>query len=65
MHAVEMYWFIMPYAHAKTLVPSWLDPVCFITVGSILGYAYLRLMASAALFPYRDPRLAECLTVTN
>jgi hypothetical protein len=65
MHAVEMYWFVAPYAHAKTLVPSWLDPVTFITVGSILGYAYIRIMSSAALFPYRDPRLPECLTVSN
>jgi hypothetical protein len=65
MHAVEMYWFVAPYAHPKTLVPSWLDPVAFITIGSILGYAYIRITASAALFPYRDPRLAECLTVTN
>jgi hypothetical protein len=65
MHAVEMYWFVAPFAHPKTLIPSWLDPVAFITIGSILGYAYIRITASAALFPHRDPRLAECLTVTN
>jgi hypothetical protein len=65
MHAVEMYWFVAPFAHPTTLVPSWLDPVTFVTIGSILGYAYIRITASAALFPYRDPRLAECLTVTN
>ena len=69
MHAVEMWWFIMPYSAApgqvKALVPSWLDPVCFITVGSFLGFIYLRLQGSACLFPPRDPRLGECLTVTN
>ncbi len=65
MHAVEMYWFVAPYAHENTLVPSWLDPVTFITVRSILGYPYIRIMSSAALFPYRDPCLPECLTVTN
>ncbi len=65
MHAVEMWWFIMPYAHVKSLVPSWLDPVCFLTVGAFLGYIYLRLMSAASLFPTRDPRLAECLTVSN
>jgi hypothetical protein len=65
MHAVEMWWFIMPYAHVKSLVPSWLDPVCFITVGSFLGFIFLRIMSSASLFPPRDPRLSECLTVTN
>jgi hypothetical protein len=65
MHAVEMWWFIMPYAHVKSLVPSWLDPVCFITVGSFLGFIFLRIMSSASLFPPRDPRLPECLTVSN
>ena len=69
MHAVEMWWFIMPYdgtpGHVRSLVPSWLDPVCFLTVGSFLGLVYLRLMAAAPLFPPRDPRLAECLTVSN
>jgi len=65
MHGVELYWFIMPYAHPATILPSWQDFVSFLTVGSILGYAYLRLTAAASLFPTRDPRLAECLTITN
>jgi hypothetical protein len=65
MHGVELYWFIMPYAHMKTILPSWQDFVTFITVGSILGYAYIRISALASLFPSRDPRLVECLTITN
>jgi hypothetical protein len=65
MHGVELYWFIMPYAHERTIVPSWLDFVAWITVASILGYAYIRFAATASLFPTRDPRLVECLTVTN
>jgi hypothetical protein len=65
MHGVELYWFIMPYAHMKTILPSWQDFVALITVGSILGFTYIRLAASASLFPTRDPRLVECLTITN
>ena len=65
MHVVEMYWFIAPYAHENSLIPSWQDPVALITIGSILGWLYIRLMSGASLFPVRDPRLAECLTVTN
>jgi hypothetical protein len=64
MHGVELYWFIMPYAH-HSLRPSWQDFVAFLTVGSILGLAYVRIAASASLFPTRDPRLVECLTITN
>jgi hypothetical protein len=65
MHGVELYWFIMPYAHEWTLLPSWQDFVAFITIGSILGCAYIRVMTKASLFPPRDPRLVESLTVTN
>jgi hypothetical protein len=64
MHGVELYWFIMPYAH-PTIGPSWQDAVAFVTVGSILGYAYIRLCATASLIPTRDPRIVDCLTVTN
>jgi hypothetical protein len=65
MHGVELYWFIMPYAHMQTLLPSWQDFVAFLTVGSILGFAFIRISATASLFPARDPRLVECLTITN
>jgi hypothetical protein len=65
MHGVELYWFIMPYAHMQTLLPSWQDFAAFLTVGSILGFAYIRIAATASLFPTRDPRLVECLTITN
>jgi len=64
MHGVELYWFIMPYAH-HAIGPRWQDFVAFITVGSILGYAYIRIAATASLFPTRDPRMVECLTITN
>jgi hypothetical protein len=65
MHGVEMYWFIMPYAHPATTHPSWQDLSAFMTVGSILGFAYIQIAATASLFPTRDPRMVECLTITN
>jgi hypothetical protein len=65
MHVVELYWFIMPYAHEASILPSWQDFVALITVGSILGYGYIRVMSTASLFPVRDPRLVESLTATN
>jgi hypothetical protein len=55
----------MPYAHRGTLLPSWQDFAAFLTVGSILGFAYIRIAATASLFPTRDPRMVECLTITN
>jgi hypothetical protein len=65
MHGVELYWFIMPYAHQWGILPSWQDFVAFVTVTSILGYAFIRVAATASLVPTRDPRLVECLSVTN
>ena len=65
MHGVEIYWFVMPYAHPASILPNWQDIVSFITVGSILGFAYIRIAALSSLFPTRDPRMVECLTVTN
>jgi hypothetical protein len=65
MHAVELYWFIGPYAHPGHTCPSWQDFVAFITVGSILGFAYIRIASTASLFPSKDPRMVECLTITN
>jgi hypothetical protein len=64
MHGIELYWFIGPYAH-HGMCPSWQDPVAFLTVGSILGFAYIRIASLSSLFPAKDPRLVECLTITN
>jgi hypothetical protein len=65
MHGVELYWFVMPYAHESSILPSWQDFVAFITVGSFLGWRFMHLAAKNSLFPTRDPRLVESLTVTN
>jgi hypothetical protein len=65
MHGVELYWFIMPYAHMNTVIPSWQDFVAFLTVGSILAFAFIRIAVRTSLFPARDPRLVECLTIVN
>ncbi len=65
MHGVELYWFIMPFAHMNSILPSWMDFVAWITVGSILAFFYIFIAARRSLFPTRDPRLVECLTITN
>ena len=64
MHGVELYWFIMPYAH-HGMCPSFQDFIASLTVGSILGFAYIKIAALSSLFPTKDPRLVECLTITN
>ncbi|MEJ0000230.1 MAG: hypothetical protein WDO13_14330 [Verrucomicrobiota bacterium] len=65
MHGVELYWFVAPYAHPHSLWPSWQDVVAFLTVGSILGFSYVAIASRTSLFPAKDPRLVESLTITN
>jgi hypothetical protein len=64
MHGFELYWFIGPFAH-RGMCPSWQDFVAWITVGSVLAFFYIFTAARHSLFPYRDPRIVECLTITN
>ncbi len=64
MHGVEIYWFVAPFAHAS-IIPNWQDLVAFVTMTSILGYTYIQVASKSALFPIRDPRLVECLTISN
>ncbi len=56
MHALEMYWFVAPYAHPGSILPSWQDFVAWITIGSILGFFYVFIAARRSLFPAKDPR---------
>jgi hypothetical protein len=39
--------------------------VSLIAIGATLGFAYLRVVAMASLFPVRDPRLIESLKLVN
>jgi hypothetical protein len=65
MHGVELYWFITPYEHPETIIPSWQDVISFVTVTSICGFAYIHITAKASLIPVHDPRMVESLTATN
>ena len=65
MHLVDIYLVILPELHPLGFEPHWLDLVCLATMGAMLGLLLLRLVARAALYPSRDPRLADSLRITN
>jgi hypothetical protein len=78
MHAFDLYWIIIPErgpsltAHlgkdgiAMTIPGAWVfDILAFVSVGGLFGFFLLRQLASASLFPCRDPRLDESLNVVN
>jgi hypothetical protein len=78
MHAFDLYWIIIPErgpsltAHlgkegiAMVIPGAWVfDLLAFVSVGGLFGFFLLRQLASASLFPCRDPRLDESLNVVN
>lgn len=76
MHALDIYWIIIPErgpsltadsGHIAMTIPgAWIyDILAFVAVGGLFAFALLRILASASLFPCRDPRLDESLNVVN
>jgi hypothetical protein len=73
MHAVDLYWLIIP-ERAPSLsggtelwyANAWIgDIAAFVGIGGIVGWAYLRRLSKASLYPCRDPRLLESVEVVN
>jgi len=73
MLMVDIYWLIIPergpsltFGESLWLDGTWIgDVVAFVGIGGIVGWAYLRRLAKHSLYPCRDPRLLESVTVTN
>jgi hypothetical protein len=73
MHCVDWYWLVIPergpsLTHGASLWidGAWVgDVVAFLTIGSLVSWAYLRRLAKASLYPCRDPRLLESVLATN
>jgi hypothetical protein len=70
MQGFDLYWIIQPNLDAMKLpnVDSswyWGTPVSFLFVGCAVAWTYWRNLAKAGLFPARDPRIINCMKVTN
>lgn len=73
MHVVDWYWLIIPErgpSLSKGAVfwidGAWVgDVIALVTMGGLCGWAYLRRLSKASLYPCRDPRLLESVTATN
>lgn len=65
MHAVDMYWFVMPYASKHGLQLHWLDIACLLfTLGAFFAVVFRRMLG-VSLVPVGDPRLARALHFHN
>ncbi|PAW77239.1 MAG: hypothetical protein B9S32_12105 [Verrucomicrobia bacterium Tous-C9LFEB] len=65
MHGVDHFWIIAPVVRPDGFSMRWTDFTSFIGLAGILVYVFIRILGSAGLFPARDPRLNDCIKLTN
>ncbi len=65
MHALELFWLVMPGAEKDGALVSPIDFACFAAVGGIWFFALARLAGDKPLVPVNDPRLPESLAFEN
>jgi hypothetical protein len=62
MHLVDLAFNIQPPLHPDGFAVHWMDVACFLGLGGILTWSFLRQLEKHPAYPVRDPRLLECLT---
>jgi hypothetical protein len=65
MQFIDIYLIVLPAYHQTGFSPSIFDLAAFVGIGGILGWLFLKHLCQSPLFPTRDPRLEECLKLTN
>ena len=65
MHAVDLYWLVMPAASPLDAVPRLVDVTVLVALLSLLAAAAAFVVRGRALVPERDPRLAESVSFEN
>jgi len=65
MHAVEMYWMVMPYYGGGEVSLHWIDIACVLGVGGVYLALVFYRMSKHPLIPVGDPRLSRALTFEN
>ena len=65
MHAVDLFWLVMPSVEHQGALVRTLDAACLVGVGGIWLFCLTRLAAKAALIPVNDPRLSQSLAFEN
>lgn len=65
MHLLDIYVIVLPALHKDGFAPSPLDLLCLAAIGCTLGAVFLKRLGEAALWPLRDPRLPQSLSLKN
>ena len=65
MHALDLFWLVMPGVRTTGSVVRLVDVLCFVGIGGLFLSALLWRLARVNLIPVGDPRLAESLGFEN
>jgi hypothetical protein len=63
MHYLDMSFNILPVLHVENFPWHWTDVVCWLFIGGSLAVIFLKNLASNSIYPLKDPRLKEALTI--
>jgi hypothetical protein len=65
MHAVDLYWLVLPALHPGQWYPHWTSLTAFLGVGGLCVAAYLWVQRGGFTVPVRDPFLLHSLRVPS
>lgn len=65
MQWLDLSFNIMPALHPDGFQFHWLDAACFALIGGVLAVCFLRWLYRHPMYPIRDPRLKEFLTIVE
>ncbi len=65
MHAVDVYWLVMPSLHEHGVEPSWIDVVTFFGAGGVFLSLLWRYLKHSPLLPVNDPYLQSSKQFVN
>ncbi|MEI6279123.1 MAG: hypothetical protein WCQ16_07045 [Verrucomicrobiae bacterium] len=65
MHLLDIYVVVLPALHQAGVAVSWMDFACLAAIGSTLAAVFLKRLGDAPLWPLRDPRLPNSISLKN
>jgi hypothetical protein len=65
MHYVDMSFSVLPAHHPSDFPWRWTDLACLALIGGAAAYVFLRSLAGHPIYPLKDPRLKEALTISE
>jgi hypothetical protein len=65
MQFLDLYLVVLPMLHERGPAPHWLDLTAPLGIAALAGWLFLKGLSKGSVFPARDPRLRESMTLTN